>query len=262
LEADNDHGEQDLMSDEVIERLHTPARPSSVTLRINRTAVKNALRPEDLRVLNQYLMEAQQDPEIKLVFISGTADTFCAGADINYINALAGAELAAFLDMQSEFLLRIITMPKIVVAAVNGTTAGMGNHIAICSDLCVAVPEAVFHFTGASRALPSLLPGALLMPMMIGLKRAKAVYLRGGKITADRAVDLGFCNFTIARDTWDAELDELAVEFAARDASTLAHNKYQLNQGAFQMIGASRLSILAGAASLSSATTIPTGKLP
>lgn len=250
------------MDESAIHRIDMPERPATVTLRIDRPKVKNALRPQDVRALNQHLLDAQSDPRIKLIFITGTDTTFCAGADINYINALSGDELSAFLDSQSELLTRIITMPKIVIAAVNGTTAGIGNHIAVCCDLCVAAQDAVFHFTGASRALPSLLLGTLIMPMMVGLKRAKAIYLRGGTIPADRAVEYGFCNFTIPAEAWERELAALAVEFAARDAATMAHNKYQLNQVAYQMIGPLRLSTLAGAASLSGATAIPTGKLP
>ena len=100
------------------------------------------------------------------------------------------------------------------------------------------------------------------MPMMVGLKRAKSIYLRGGKITAEQAVSDGFCNATVPAADWDRTLAELAVEFAARDAQTMAHNKFQLNQSALQLIGASRLSMLAGAAALSAATSIPTGRLP
>jgi enoyl-CoA hydratase/carnithine racemase len=249
------------LDEPAIQRIETAARPGAVTIRIHRPRVKNALRPEDVRDLDGHLRDAQADPGIRLVIITGTGSTFCAGADINYINALSGPELASFIDTQAEVLSRIVTMPKIVVAAVNGTTAGMGNHIAICADLCVAAEGAVFHFTGASRALPSLLMGTLLMPMMVGMKRAKSLYLRGGKLDAERAVDIGFCNHTVSVDTWERSLDELAVEFNARDPATMAHNKYQLNQSAYQMIGALRLSTLAGAANLSGATSIPTGRI-
>lgn len=249
------------MIETAISSLQMPERPAAITLRIDRPAVKNALRPQDIRALNRHLLDAQNDPDIKLVFITGTDNTFTSGADINYINALSGDELASFIDAQSEFLTRIITMPKIVVAAVNGTTAGIGNHIAVCSDLCVAAEDAVFHFTGAARALPSLLLGTLLMPMMVGLKRAKSIYLRGGRISAEQAVEFGFCNSAISRQDWDRHLSELAAEFAVRDAATMAHNKYQVNQIAYQMIGPLRLSTLAGSASLSGATSIPTGRL-
>lgn len=249
------------MEDCAVSRVECTDRPAAVTLRIDRPEVKNALRPQDVRALNQHLLDVQIDPRIRLVFITGTGSAFTTGADINCINALSGNDLAAFLELQSELLTRIITMPKIVVAAVNGTTAGIGNHIAVCSDLCVATSDAVFHFTGAARGLPSLLLGTLVMPMMIGLKRAKSLYLRGGRVSAAEAVDYGFCNFTVARERWDNELADLAVEFAARDAATMAHNKYQVNQIAYQMIGPLRLSTLAGAASLSGATDIPTGRL-
>lgn len=250
------------MSDTALHRETSPNRPGAVTLRFDRPAKKNALRPEDVRALNEHLLDIQHDPDVRLVFITGTGSTFTAGADLNYINALSGSALATFVDSQSEVLSRIVAMPKIVVAAVNGTTAGMGNHLAVCADLCYAVPDAVFHFTGAARAVPSLLMGTLLMPMLIGLKRAKSLYLRGGKVPAAKAVELGFCNEVVPAADWDRTLDALAAEFAARDPQTMAHNKFQLNQLALQMVAPLKLSMLAGAASLSGATSIPTGKLP
>jgi len=47
-------------------------------------------------------------------------------------------------------------------------------------------PDATFNFTGAAKALPSLLFGTLMLPLTIGMKHAKAIYLRGGKVTANR----------------------------------------------------------------------------
>jgi len=238
-----------------------PRVPSAAVLRLDRPRVRNALRSQEMRRLIGYMSDCSADPAIKTIVITGTGSAFTGGADINEINRLSGDALAAFINQQVEFLISIVSTPKIVIAAVNGATAGMGNHIAVCSDLCIARTDATFNFTGAAKALPSLLFGTLMLPLTIGMKRAKAIYLRGGKVTADQAVDYGFCNEAVPEGEWEQAIESLVAEFTERSAMTMAHNKFQLNQPVLQLIGAAKLSGLAGSAALSTATSIPTGSL-
>ncbi len=238
-----------------------PQHEGAVTLRINRPSVKNAVGPREVTRLRESLLRLQVDPTVRIIFLTGTGDTFTAGADINELNRLSGDAMSSFIETQVDLLNHIVLSPKIVVAAVNGVSAGLGNHIITCCDLAYIKDTAVLHFTGASKALPSLLMGPLLMPMTIGLKKAKSLYLRGGRRSAHEAVSEGLCNEAIAPADWQRHLDEIASEFTGRSASTMAHNKFQLNQSAFQLVGASKLSGLAGALSMSQATDIPTGRV-
>jgi enoyl-CoA hydratase len=250
-----------MSTEPVIVETRVPDCPEAVILRLNRPAKRNSLPAKDLDVLGDRLMALSHDIGTKVIFLTGTAEAFTSGQDINDINNLKGAALAALFERDIDILTRIVSMPKIVIAAVNGATSGMGNHIAICSDLCIVKRGAKFHFTGAAKALPSLLVGTLLLPMTVGLKRAKAIYLRGGEYTAEQALADGFVNAIVEPADWDAEIVKLAKEFAARNPLTMAHNKFQLNQAAIQMFGAAKLSGLAGAGLLSEASSIPTGRV-
>lgn len=244
----------------IIETRH-PKHSAAVILRMNRPHKKNAMRPQDITVLRDKLLRLQTDPDTTAVIITGTGDAFTSGADINQLNDLSGNAMNAFIEAQVDILSHIVLSPKIVVAAVNGATAGMGNHLTTCCDLALVREDAVFHFTGATKAIPSLLMGTLLLPMTIGLKRAKSIYLRGGKLTARQALEDGFCNQVVSAADWDKEIDAIAEEFSARNPTTMAHNKFQLNQGAYQMLGALKLSGLAGAMTLSQRSDMPTGKV-
>jgi enoyl-CoA hydratase/carnithine racemase len=249
------------IDDDAIREIRGPYSPAVMTVEFNRPKVKNALRPQDMLRLNEVLLRYQADPQVKAVILTGAGGAFCSGADINYLNKLSGAEMAAYIDMCADVLTRIISMPKIVIAAVNGASAGIANHIAFCVDYCVASEDANFHFTGATKGIASMMLGALLAPMTIGLKRAKGLFLRGGRVSAEKAVELGFCNYTVPQAQWNKELDDLAAEFAARSAVTMAHNKFQLNQAAFHMIGALKTSTLAGSSTLSKASDLPVGRV-
>lgn len=232
----------------------------AVTIRFNRPQVRNALAPADLLLANQHLLDCQHDPSVKIIFLTGTDSAFCSGFDLKVLNSLPAAQRGDALDTATELMTRIVTTPKIIIAAINGASAGLGNHIALCSDLCIAKRGTAFHFTGASKGIPSMQFGALLLPMTIGLKRAKAILLRGGKVTAEQAEAMGICNSVVEPDGWDAEIKSLADEFCARNASTLSQNKFQANQQAFQMIGALKLSALAGGAQMALADQFVTGR--
>ena len=249
------------MTDGVVVETRFAKHPEAALIRMNRPEKRNSMPAKDFAIFGDKIAALQHDTSVKVIFITGTGGAFTSGQDVNDINALKGAELAALFERDIDILSRIVSMPKIVIAAVNGATSGFGNHLAICSDLCIVKKGAKFHFTGAAKALPSLLLGTLLLPMTVGLKRAKSIYLRGGEYTAEQAVADGFCNYAVDDADWDAELEKLAAEFSARNPLTMAHNKYQLNQGAMQMLGAVKLSGLAGAGLLSGATSIPTGRI-
>ena len=119
----------------------------------------------------------------------------------------------------------------------------------------------MFHFTGIAKAIPSPMLGTLLLPMSIGLKRAKALYLRGGRYTPEQVLADGFCNAVVDDERWDEALQTLAEEFCGRSQQVVALNKHLLNQGAMQMLGAVRLSGIAGAGLLSAETNLATGRV-
>lgn len=250
------------MSDQnnVIRTAHPEHREIAI-IRFNREHVRNALGPDDLLLASKHLMDCQYDPTVNAVFLTGTGSAFTSGFDLKILNSLPPEERLVALDTATELMTRIVMMPKIVIAAVNGASAGLGNHIAICSDLCIAQAGSAFHFTGASKGIPSMQFGALLLPMTIGLKKAKALLLRGGQLPAERAEELGICNEVVPPDDWDAAISRLADEFSAKNTAVLAQNKLQMNQNAFNLIGALKLSAMAGSGQLSDASDLKTGRI-
>jgi len=236
-------------------------RGRAVTLTFNRPEARNALAPQDIAQLNALLDECHNDPDVQVVVLTGNGSAFCAGADIKHVNKLSGPQMATFIESWTQALIRIVTMPKIVVAAVNGACAGGGSHIMLCSDFCVASSAASFHFTAALKGLPDLELGSLLLPMTVGLKRAKWLMLRGGIVSVEQAVDYGFCNAVFPEDKWGAELDVFVDELASHPPGPVAHTKHALNQHAYQMLGPVKLSAIAGGLYMSALTDLPAGKL-
>ena len=131
------------------------------------------------------------------MFLTGAEGAFTAGVDLKQLNLLPKDERPEALNTANELMLRIVTMRKLVIAAVNGPSSGLGNHIVMCSDYCLMRRDAGLHFTGVSKGMPSMQFGTLLLPSIIGLKRAKALLMRGGRVSAERAEEIGICNEVI-----------------------------------------------------------------
>ena len=235
--------------------------PEAAVLRMNRPKKRNALREVEMHDLAERLAALHHDASVKVIVITGSEDAFTSGQDVNDLNAMDGAQINALFERDIDVLQRIITMPKIVIAAVNGVSAGFGNHLAVCSDICLVKASAKFHFTGASKAVPSPMLGTLLLPMAIGLKRAKGLYLRGGPYLPEQALADGYCNSVVPDAEWDAEIEKVAGEFCGRSEQVMGFNKFLLNQGAMQMISALKLAGFGAAHLLAGASNIPTGRV-
>jgi enoyl-CoA hydratase len=233
----------------------------AVTLRFNRPAARNALAPDDIARLNELLDECRRDAGVQVVVLTGTGSAFCAGADIKHINQLSGAAMATYIDAWTEALTRVLTLPKMVVSALNGACAGGGNHLMLASDFCVASSAASVHFTAGLKGLPDLELGSLLLPLTVGLKRAKWLMLRGGSFSPQEALAHGFCNAVFPDASWQAELDAFVAELASHPPGAVAHTKHALNQAAYQMLGPLKLSAIAGGLYMSGLRDVPAGKL-
>ena len=233
----------------------------TVTLRFNRPAARNALAPDDIAYFNECLDECRRDADVQVVVLTGTGSAFCAGADIKHINKLSGAAMASYIEDWTEALVRIVTLPKMVVAALNGACAGGGNHMMLASDFCVASSSASVHFTAGLKGLPDLELGSLLLPLTVGLKRAKWLMLRGGSFSPEEALAHGFCNAVFSEAAWQKELGAFVDELASHPPGAVAHTKHALNQAAYQMLGPLKLSAIAGGLYMSGLKGVPAGKL-
>jgi 2-(1,2-epoxy-1,2-dihydrophenyl)acetyl-CoA isomerase len=119
-----------------------------LTLRLNRPEKLNALNPALCSQLVQGLLRAGEDKSVRAVVLTGAGRGFCSGADINFMrdtrSRRAVHEFKAMLETGKEICLAIASMPKVVIAAVNGAAAGGGMSLALACDLRIASEPAIF----------------------------------------------------------------------------------------------------------------------
>ncbi|MDH6628980.1 2-(1,2-epoxy-1,2-dihydrophenyl)acetyl-CoA isomerase [Streptomyces sp. LBL] len=186
---------------------------------LNRPEALNALTPDQRERIIQLLSEASADPDVRAVVITGTGRGFCAGADLRgaaTTGQRTAGDVARTLRTGAQRLIAaVLDCEKPVIAAVNGTAAGLGAHLALACDLVLAAETARFIEVFVRRGLVPDGGGAYLLPRLVGPQRAKELMFFGDALTATDAERLGLVNRVVP----DAELDKTAREWAARLAA-------------------------------------------
>jgi enoyl-CoA hydratase/carnithine racemase len=154
----------------------------------NRPEQGNAINEQLIKDMQGVLDEAEKDPEIRVIIITGGEKFFCAGAD------LKEPRLPGRSQRSNSLFSRIEKFEKPSIAAINGYALGGGLEISLCCDFRVAAEDARL---GAPEVKVGIIPsgGATLrLPRLIGMARAKEFLLLGEPITALQALNLGMLN--------------------------------------------------------------------
>ncbi|MEU9504542.1 enoyl-CoA hydratase-related protein [Streptomyces sp. NPDC048196] len=196
---------------------------------LNRPDALNAVTWDQRERLIGLLADASADPDVRAVVITATGKGFCAGADLRGGTGSgertgaerAGAErtsgdVARMIRRGAQrFIAAVLDCEKPVIAAVNGTAAGLGAHLAFACDLVLAAESARFIEVFARRGLVPDGGGAYLLPRLIGPQRAKELMFFGDPVPAAEAERLGLVNRVVP----DGELAKTAREWAERLAA-------------------------------------------
>ncbi|MFJ9886149.1 enoyl-CoA hydratase/isomerase family protein [Streptomyces sp. NPDC091287] len=187
---------------------------------LNRPEVMNAVTWDQRERIIALLAEASADPAVRAVVLTATGRGFCAGADLRGTPAptreRVPGDVARTIRLGAQRLIAaVLDCEKPVIAAVNGTAAGIGAHLAFACDLVLAADTAKFVEVFVRRGLVPDGGGAYLLPRLVGPQRAKELMFFGDALTAADAERLGLVNRTVP----GGELEVLAKEWAGRLAA-------------------------------------------
>jgi len=180
---------------------------------INRTEKRNALNEEVVLELLQALKDAENNHSVKVIILTGAGNTFCAGADLEYLKKLQGNSYEENLkdSMQlMELYKTIYTLSKIVIAQVNGHAIAGGCGLVTVCDFAFSVADANYGYTETRIGfIPAIVMTFLVRK--IGEARAKELLLTGNVINAQHALTDGLINYIVEDET---ELTKKVYEFA------------------------------------------------
>lgn len=177
---------------------------------LDRVKTRNALDAEMMIALADAVEAAGQDERVRVIAITANGDNFCAGADIIARNAPTETKprvgsIQRRLPAQAHRLLpTLLTVQTPVVTAVRGWAAGIGFHIALASDFCVATETARFWEPFLARGFTPDSGGAWLLPRLAGVTLARDMVLLGRELSGAEAAEFRL----IHRAVPDIELDD------------------------------------------------------
>lgn len=190
-------------------------RDGIATITLNRPEKLNAFTVTMIDVWVTRLREAQADPAVHVVVVTGAGRAFCAGGDTTQMGteASAGLGLKRFLwEHVQQIPLTLEAMDKPVIAMVNGVAAGAGMDMALMCDLRFASDQARFAESYVKMGLVPGDGGAWFLPRLVGLDRALELLWTGDVIGAADAYRIGLVTRVIPAD----ELQAQTYAFAAR----------------------------------------------
>lgn len=212
------------------------------TLTLNRPESMNSLSVALKDALVEATADVAADPSIRAVVLTGTGRGFCVGQDLReHTESLAqaaeqGSENAPPLSTVVEHYNPIVTalssMPKPVIAAINGMAAGAGAGLTFACDFRIASSSAGFLIAFANVGLGLDSGVSWTLPRLIGSARAAAMCLLAEPITAESALEMGLVNAVVEPDHVLPSALELATRLAAGPTLAYAAIKRSLAEGA------------------------------
>jgi enoyl-CoA hydratase/carnithine racemase len=218
------------------------------TVTLNRPDKLNAWTAVMGREVREAMTEAGRDEAVRAIVLTGAGRGFCAGADMQLLSGIAGAgrlegrEPAAGGDpaVRADFrgpYAYFPTIPKPIIAALNGATAGLGLVISLYCDLRIAADTAVFTTAFSRRGLIAEHGVSWMLPRLVGLQHALDLLLSARKIAAAEALAMGLVAQVRPAATLAADVRAYARELADLvSPRSLRVMKRQLWEAQFQSL--------------------------
>lgn len=197
------------------------------TITLNRPDTLNALTPEMSERYIDLLNEADADPSVRAIIVTGAGRGFCSGADLSILES-GREELQAYTQAHTvdTLPLRVLRLRTPVITAINGPAAGIGFVLAVCADKRFMSDGISISATFPRLGLVAEYGIAWLLPRLVGLPQATDILLTGRKISTEEAASMGLV--TSAPDAYAAAKDWARELVTSSSPRAMAAIKRQL----------------------------------
>lgn len=195
------------------------------TITLNRPDSMNSLDDATKDILLETVQQAAADPAVRCVVLTGSGRGFCVGQDLKEhagrLDDDPGELWATVARHYAPTAQALATMPKPVVAAVNGVAAGAGLSLAMACDWRLASDAARFATAFTAIGLSCDTGTSYTLPRLVGTTKAMELLLWPRNVDADEALAIGLVNWVVPAATFEEEVTKLAGRLAA--GPTLAY---------------------------------------
>ena len=207
------------------------------TLALNRPEVYNSFNQSMALQLQQQLDDCAANDEVRVIVITGIGKAFCAGQDLAEATDPNGPGLQTIVrDHYNPIILKIRSIEKPVIAAVNGVAAGAGANIALACDITIAKQSASFIQAFSKIGLIPDSGGTFFLPRLIGMQKALALMMTGDKVSALEAEKLNMIYKAVDDESFDEEIKNFANQLAIMPTRGLGLTKKAVNLGLFNSL--------------------------
>jgi 2-(1,2-epoxy-1,2-dihydrophenyl)acetyl-CoA isomerase len=222
------------MATEVEQHIKVEVEGGVGWIRFNRPEKMNAIGAVTRQQLGEAIKQAERDDAIRVVVLTGSGRAFCSGADVTEMAQGGGLRTPEDVGnvLRNEYmpmLTRLRTMPKPVIAAMNGPAVGIGASYALACDIRIATPEAYILEAFVNIGLAPDGGVSWLLPRLAGTGVAYEMFFTGKPLQAADAHRLGVINRIVPADRLEAEVRELATQLAAQPRQAMAGAKRAVN---------------------------------
>ncbi|MFO1013652.1 MAG: enoyl-CoA hydratase/isomerase family protein [Caulobacteraceae bacterium] len=194
---------------------------------IDRAEKRNAMTYAMLRRFIETVGEAGADPRVKVLIITGSGGTFCAGTDLADLATIPGETRGVRGEAsQTDVWWPITSCPKPVIGAIDGFAVGMGAEFTSQCDVRIVTDRARFAWNFAHRGLvPDTGAGSWLLPRIIGPSRALRLLYSGEFLEAAEAHRIGYANEIVAPENLMQAARAEARKYLASSPFSIRHMK-------------------------------------
>ncbi len=212
-----------------------------VTITLNRPERLNAISREMLGELSAKMVEADKDPDVRCIILTGAGRGFCSGLDLIDTSdrmgddgSLGGAgsnRPRQLFDLRDAPINVMWHTDTPIICAINGAAAGYGMDITLLCDIRIMADNAKLAAVTAKRNVVPESGGTWLLPRLVGWAKAAELYYRGRTVDAQEALDIGIVNTVVPKDELMATAQEWAQEVAENAPMAVQTTKRMMRMG-------------------------------
>ncbi|KBZ60912.1 enoyl-CoA hydratase/isomerase family protein [Mycobacterium colombiense] len=206
-------------------------------LTLDRAERRNAVNDAMLDAMIAHLADAGIDESVRVIRIDASGPDFCAGADLIANNAKSerkprvGSTQRRLPHKANRLIPLMLETQVPIVSVVHGWAAGLGFHLALASDFCVAADDARFWEPFMARGFTPDSGAAWLLPRLVGLVRTRQLLMLGREITGAGAAEWGIIHGSCASDELASVAGQLIEQLAQAPTVSLGLTKWLLHSG-------------------------------
>ncbi|MGH8066433.1 MAG: enoyl-CoA hydratase/isomerase family protein [Candidatus Entotheonellia bacterium] len=209
-----------------------------VVIALNRPEKRNPINEEMLSEFEQIAMSLRDDPSSRAVILTGTGNSFCAGADLSIVKGVTDpAErqrlFAQARNRRARLIGRTFTLfenlEQVSIAAINGYAIGGGWGLALACDFRMAVPGAQFWLPEVDLGVPLSIGSTSRLVSMVGTARAKEIIITGDHYTAEDLHSWGMITRVVAPEMLIEAARDFAKRLIAKNPRAVTGSKLAVN---------------------------------